>query len=69
MGSLALHAASASNPVGWGVTVAATAATASRCKAAYDYNTTMEDIVAGYVCKELEGLGRLQVSDDSIQLR
>merc|ERR1719313_1555082 len=57
----------ASNPLGWGVlAIGASLLTASGGKAAYDYNKSMENVVAGYICKELKDMGMIQIANDRV---
>eukprot|EP00419_Tripos_fusus_P001477 CAMPEP_0172677154 /NCGR_PEP_ID=MMETSP1074-20121228/14474_1 /TAXON_ID=2916 /ORGANISM="Ceratium fusus, Strain PA161109" /LENGTH=197 /DNA_ID=CAMNT_0013494939 /DNA_START=64 /DNA_END=657 /DNA_ORIENTATION=- len=66
LGAVILTAASVQNPLSWGLGVAGTLATASAGKAAYDYGGTMENVVAGYICKELLDMGMIKLFHDHI---
>eukprot|EP00933_Yihiella_yeosuensis_P041502 TRINITY_DN35890_c0_g1_i1.p1 TRINITY_DN35890_c0_g1~~TRINITY_DN35890_c0_g1_i1.p1 ORF type:complete len:215 (-),score=38.70 TRINITY_DN35890_c0_g1_i1:212-856(-) len=68
LGSVIVWAAAAPHPIAWGVSIAGTLACASAGKAAYDYNAVMENVVAGYICKELEDMGLIQLADDHVRL-
>merc|ERR1719498_987309 len=68
LGTLVLYSASAAHPIGWGAAIAGTLATASGSKAAYDYNASMQNVITGYVCKELEDMGLIQLADDHVRV-
>ena len=61
-------AATGGNPVVIGLLTGAALAAMAGSKTAYDYNRVMDNVITGYVCKELQELGVIKVSNDSIIL-
>ena len=63
-----LTTATGGNPVVGGLLTGAALAAMAGSKTAYDYNRVMDNVITGYVCKELQELGVIKVSNDSIIL-